>query len=57
MTVKEYKQHKALKKESLRDNMTNLELVLNMLAEASTTEISNHRDPKTLDESKEIAQA
>jgi hypothetical protein len=39
MTTKQYKQHKGLKTESLRDNMTNLELVLNMLAEASTTEI------------------
>ena len=47
-TVKQYKQHKNLKKESLRDNMTNLELVLNMLAEATTTEISKEKDPKTL---------
>lgn len=40
MTTKEYKEYKGLKKESLRDNMTNTELVLNMLAEVSTTEIS-----------------
>ncbi len=43
-TVKEYKQHKDLKKESLRDNMTNLELVLNMLAEVSTTETVKNQD-------------
>jgi len=54
-TVKEYKQHKNLKKENLRDNMTNLELVLNMLAEASTTEISKEKKPKTLDENKTVA--
>ncbi len=55
-SVKEYKQHKNLKKESLRDNMTNLELVLNMLAEATTTEISKEKDPKTFDDNKKIAQ-
>ena len=54
-TVKEYKQHKNLKKENLRDNMTNLELVLNMLAEASTTEISKEKKPKNFDENKLIA--
>lgn len=54
-TVKEYKQYKDLKKENLRDNMTNLELVLNMLAEATTTEISKEKKPKTFDESKDIA--
>jgi hypothetical protein len=54
-TVKEYKQLKSLKNESLRDNMTNLELVLNMLAEATTTEISKEKKPATLDESKEVA--
>lgn len=43
-TTKEYKNHKGLKKESLRDNMTNLELVLNMLAEATTTEISKEKN-------------
>lgn len=55
MTTGEYKVHKGLKKESLRDNMTNTELVLNMLAELSTTEISKTVDPKTLDESKKVA--
>ena len=54
-TVKEYKTHKALKKENLRDNMTNLELVLNMLAEATTTEISKEKNPKTFNENKRIA--
>ncbi len=55
MTTREYKDLKDLKKENLRDNMTNLELVLNMLAEASTTEISKEKKPKTLQENKEIA--
>jgi hypothetical protein len=54
-TVKNYKQHKGLKKENLRDNMTNLELVLNMLAEATTTEISKEKKPATFDENKKIA--
>jgi hypothetical protein len=54
-TVKQYKQHKNLKKENLRDNMTNLELVLNMLAEATTTEISKEKKPKNLNENKIIA--
>jgi hypothetical protein len=54
-SVKEYKKHKDLKKENLRDNMTNLELVLNMLAEATTTEISKEKKPGTFDESKIIA--
>ena len=49
-TVKEYKNYKNLKKEGLRDNMTNLELILNMLAEASTTEISKVEDPSTFDD-------
>jgi len=44
-SVKEYKKFKNLKKQNLRDNMTNLELVLNMLAEASTTEISKKKKP------------
>ena len=57
MTVKEYKQHKDLKKESLRDNMSNIELVLNMLAEASTTEISKEHQPGSFTESKKIANA
>ena len=54
-TVKKYKQHKSLKKENLRDNMTNLELVLNMLGEASTTEISKEKKPKNFDENRTIA--
>jgi BRO family, N-terminal domain len=54
-TVKQYKTHKDLKKENLRDNMTNLELVLNMLAEATTTEISKEKKPKTFSENKIIA--
>jgi hypothetical protein len=54
-SVREYKRFKKLKKENLRDNMTNLELVLNMLAEASTTEISKSKEPKDLEENKEIA--
>lgn len=55
LSVKEYKQHKNLKKENLRDNMTNLELVLNMLAEATTTEISKEKKPKGFIESKIVA--
>ncbi|MGN0914627.1 MAG: Bro-N domain-containing protein [Alphaproteobacteria bacterium] len=55
MTTKEYKKLKDLRKENLRDNMTNVELVLNMLAEVSTTEISKERNPKTFEESKTIA--
>ncbi|MDR3296696.1 MAG: hypothetical protein LBS94_00480 [Prevotellaceae bacterium] len=55
LTTKEYKQHKGLKTESLRDNMTNLELVLNMLAEATTTEISKEKQPETVAHSREIA--
>lgn len=54
-TTKEYKEFKDLKKENLRDNMTNLELVLNMLAETSTTELSKKKKPKTLGENKKIA--
>lgn len=55
LTTKEYKNLKGLKKENLRDNMTNLELVLNMLAETATTEISNTREPKDFDENKAVA--
>ena len=55
MKTREYKDFKGLKKESLRDNMSNLELVLNMLAEVSTTEISKQKNPKTLNENKSIA--
>ncbi|MFV5691009.1 Bro-N domain-containing protein [Flavobacterium sp. LT1R49] len=54
-TVKQYKNLKGLKKENLRDNMTNLELVLNMLAEATTTEISKENNPKTFADNKRIA--
>ncbi len=54
-SVKEYKRFKQLKKENLRDNMTNLELVLNMLAEASTTEISKVKKPDTFDQNKTVA--
>ncbi len=55
MSTKEYKKLKGLKKENLRDNMTNLELVLNMLAETATTEISQEREPKGFQESKKVA--
>ena len=55
LTTKEYKQYKGLKKESLRDNMTNLELALNTLAEATTTEISKEHKPKTLAENRKVA--
>ena len=55
MTTKQYKQYKSLKTESLRDNMTNLELVLNMLAEASTTEISKEKQPRSLAENAKVA--
>lgn len=54
-TAKEYKQLKGLKKENLRDNMTNEELVLNMLAELSTTSITKSKDPQTLDENMQCA--
>lgn len=55
LTTKQYKKLKDLKKENLRDHMTNLELVLNMLAEATTSEISKERKPKTFNQSKKIA--
>ena len=54
-SVRDYKKIKGLKKENLRDNMTNLELVLNMLAEVSTTEISKKKTPKGLESNKQIA--
>ena len=57
MTAKEYKNLKGLKKENLRDNMSTLELVLNMLAEATTTEISKQQKPKTFEENKKVASA
>ena len=55
MSTKQYKQHKGLKKENLRDNMTNVELILNMLAEASATELSQKVEPAGLSESAQIA--
>ena len=55
-TTKEYKTLKGLKKENLRDNMTNTELILNMLAEASTTDISAATNPKDFKASKKVAQ-
>ena len=55
MSTKEYKQYKGLKKEGLRDNMTNLKLILNMLAEASTTEISKVENPDGFEESRDVA--
>lgn len=57
MTTGEYKQYKGLTKESLRDNMTTLELALNTLAEAATTEISKHRNPQNMEENKQVAQS
>lgn len=55
MSTKEYKHFKGLKKESLRDNMTNMEIALNMLAEASVTELSKQRDPKGFKQQKQVA--
>lgn len=55
MTTRQYKQYKGLKTESLRDNMTNMELVLNMLAEATTTEISKERKPRTVAANRTVA--
>ena len=55
MTAKEYKHFKGLKKENLRDNMTNEELVLNMLAELSTTSITKAKDPQNLEENMQCA--
>jgi hypothetical protein len=55
LDIKKYKNLKGLKKENLRDNMSNLELVLNMLAEATTTEISKEKKPKNFVENKKIA--
>lgn len=54
--TKDYKKFKGLKKENLRDNMTNTELILNMLAEASTKDISQAVNPETFDENKTVAQ-
>ncbi len=55
LTTKQYKHYKGLHKESLRDNMTNIELALNILAEASTTEISKKTNPETFEENKRVA--
>lgn len=55
MNTKQYKQFKGLKKESLRDNMTNMEIALNMLAEASATELSKQRNPQGFSQQKQIA--
>lgn len=55
MSTKQYKQFKGLKKESLRDNMTNMEIALNMLAEASVTELSKQRDPQGFNQQKRVA--
>ena len=57
MSTRQYKNLKGLKKENLRDNMTTLELVLNMLAEATTTEISKQKAPTTLSENIDVARA
>ena len=54
-TTKEYKQYKGLKKENLRDNMTNLEMAFNILAEASATELSKQCDPQGVEEQKKVA--
>ena len=55
MTTKQYRNYKGLKKESLRDNMTNMEIARNMLAEASATELSKQRDPKGFNQQKKVA--
>ena len=55
MTTRQYKNLKGLKKENLRDNMSTLEIVLNMLAEASTTELTKAQNPQGLDENLKIA--
>lgn len=57
MSTRQYKQLKGLKKENLRDNMSTLELVLNMLAEATTTEISKQKEPETFSENMAVARA
>lgn len=56
-TTKDYKRLKGLKKESLRDNMTNVELALNILAEASTTEISRQKNPENYNQNVEVAKS
>ena len=57
MTTGEYKRHKGLTKENLRDNMTNVELALNTLAEVATTEIARQRQTQGMKESRQAAQA
>jgi len=57
MTTREYKNYKGLKKENLRDNMSTLELVLNMLAEATTTAVSKKQQPKTFEENRRVARS
>ena len=55
MTTRQYKDYKGLKKQNLRDNMSTLELVLNMLAETTTTELANATNPQGLEENKKVA--
>ena len=57
MSTRQYKRLKGLKKENLRDNMSTLELVLNMLAEATTTELSKEQKPQTFDENRSVARS
>ena len=57
MTTHQYKRFKGLKKENLRDNMSTLELVLNMLAEATTTELSKEQEPQTFNENRDVARS
>ena len=57
MTTRQYKRYKGLKKENLRDNMSTLELVLNMLAEATTTEISKEQKPETFEDNRQVARS
>lgn len=57
MTTKEHKRLKGLKKENLRDNMSNMELILTMLAEETTTQISRSTEPSTFEENRDVAKA
>ncbi|KXB58914.1 hypothetical protein HMPREF3186_01326 [Gemella haemolysans] len=57
MTTRQYKDHKGLKKQNLRDNMTTTELILNMLAEIATKDIANATHPQGLEENKKVAKA
>ncbi len=56
MTTRQYKDFKGLKKQNLRDNMTTTELILNMLAETATKDITNTSNPQTFEENKKVAQ-